>query len=570
MAHFARPFAVLIAFLLLAAPDGTAQDKPTNVRDEPRTGVVVTVNAYASDVGAEVLRRGGNSIDAAVATAFVLAVTWPEAGNIGGGGFLLVHPGKGRRPIVFDFRETAPSAATKDMLAKPADRTPDRRVGVPGTVRGLFLAHSKLGKLPWNELLEPAIRLAREGYLLNAAGARSINGMLKRLPGDRFAETKRVFGKPNGKEWQQGDRLVQPDLGRTLARIAADGPNGFYAGPTAELIVAEMKRAGGLITRDDLANYRAIERQPIHGTYRNYDVYGVPPPSSGGAILMEMLNILETFDLRKEGRWSPQVLHLMAETMKRAYRDRARYLGDPDFVKNPAVLLDKSYAKGLAATIDRAKATPGKDLAGDIPVQSEGDHTTQISIVDRDAMAVSLTYTLENSFGGKIVVKDAGFFLNDEMNDFNPVPGVTDTAGQIGTPANQIEPGKRMLSSMCPTIIAKDGRSLLITGSPGGRTIINTVLCVVVNAIDFDMDIQAAVDAPRMHHPWFPDQLLVEPSLFIDHADTISAIKHMGHDVVVETSQGDAHSIWIDLRTGKTTGAADHRISGKTSYAPAE
>ena len=533
-------------------------------------GVVVTVNAYASDAGAEVLRRGGNSVDAAVATAFVLAVTCAEAGNIGGGGFLLVHPGNGMPPIAFDFRETAPAAATKDMFVKPADRTAHRRVGVPGTVRGLFLAHSKLGKLPWDELLEPAIKLAQDGYLLDAAGARAINGMLKPLEGAQFAETKRVFGKPDGKEWRRNDRLVQPDLARTLVRIATDGPKGFYAGPIAELIVAEMQRGDGLITRDDLVKYRAVERRPVHGTYRGYDIYGVPPPSSGGTTLIEMLNILESFDLHKEGRWSPQTLHLMAETMKRAYRDRARYLGDPDFVKIPADLLDKSYAKTLAATINRAKATPSKDLAGEIPVQSEGDHTTHISIVDRDAVAVSLTYTLENAFGGKVVVKDAGFFLNDEMNDFNPVPGITDTTGQIGTPANQVEPGKRMLSSMCPTIIAKDGRPLLITGSPGGRTIVNTVLCVVVNTIDFKMDIQAAVDAPRMHHPWFPDKLFAEPDLLTSHADAIAELKRLGHDVDVRTKQGDGHSISIDPRTGKASGAADHRINGKASYEAAK
>jgi gamma-glutamyltranspeptidase/glutathione hydrolase len=355
---------------------------------------------------------------------------------------------------------------------------------------------------------------------------------------------------------------VQKDLAKTLRLIAEQGADGFYKGRVAELLAAEMKRGDGIITTADLAAYEAKARKPIHGTYRGYDVYGPPPPSSGGTCLVEMLNILENFDLRKHGRFEPETLHVLIETMRRAYCDRARYLGDADFVKIPAFLTSKDYARKLSQTIDPHKATRSEDLAKDIPLKGEGDSTTHFSVLDGDGMAVANTYTLERSYGSRIVVKGAGFLLNNEMMDFNWFPGETTRQGTIGTEANQVAPGKRMLSSQTPTIVAKDGKVVLITGSPGSRTIINTVLCVIVNTIDFDMSIQAAVDAPRLHHPWFPDTACFEGTE--EYADAVRRLEALGH-AVRGTRQGDAHSIGLDRKTGQYKGAADHRINGKVS-----
>jgi len=451
------------------------------------------------------------------------------------------------------------------MFVKSEGRIGHRRVGIPGTVRGLALAHQKAGALPWKELVAPAIQLAREGFALDSACADSLNCVLKQSRGVDQAELRRVFAKPEGGDWGEGDRLVQPELAWTLELIADQGPDAFYTGEIADLLVEEMRRGGGLITKEDLAGYSAIERRPIHGTYRGHDVYGVPPSSSGGTTLVETLNILENFELRSTGRWAPQTLHLMAESMRRSYRDRARHLGDPVFVKIPAELTEKAYARELAAKIDVSRATPSRELAGDIPISEEGSNTTHFSVVDKEGKAVSLTFTLESGFGSKVVVKGAGFLLNDEMNDFAWFPGVTDAKGRIGTPPNQIVPGKRMLSSMCPTIIAKDGKALLVTGSPGGRTIINTVLCVVVNVLDFEMGIQAAVDAPRIHHQWFPDELRVESAFAVEHPELLGELVKKGHRVQPAGRQGDAHSIWINPQTREQVGAPDRRISGKAS-----
>lgn len=325
-----------------------------------------------------------------------------------------------------------------------------------------------------------------------------------------------------------------------------------------------MRRGGGLITQQDLAAYQAKFREPVRGTYRGCDIVSVPLSSSGGTTLIEMLNILENFDLRKQGRWSPETLHLLAEAMKRAYRDRAAHLGDPDFVKVPVELISKEHARKLALAIDPKKATPSAQLAGDIPLAKESEETTHFSVIDRDRLAVSMTYTLEDSFGSRVVVKGAGFLLNDEMNDFNWLPGVTDRTGRIGTEANQVVPRKRMLSSMTPTVVCRDGKPLLITGSPGGRTIINTVLCVLVNVIDFDMDVRSAVDSPRMHHQWLPDRIRFEPEL-AKRRETLTALEKMGQILDRPARQGDAHTIWIDPKTGELVGAADRRISGKAT-----
>jgi gamma-glutamyltranspeptidase/glutathione hydrolase len=515
----------------------------------------------------EILKKGGNAVDAAVATAFALAVTYPQAGNLGGGGFMVIYPAptKGTvphsEPVVIDYRETAPSAATKTMFSKDDSWYCHKVVGVPGTVRGLALAHRRFGKLPWKEVVRPAIRLAEDGFILGESLANSLNWIV--CSSKEFPELVRVYGKNGGKsDWQDGDLLIQKDLAATLRLIAEHGPDAFYKGAVAEKIAAEMRAGGGLITKADLAAYQAKERAPIHGSYRGYDVYGPPPPSSGGICLIEMLNILENFDLRKHDRFSAETLHLMIEAMRRAYYDRARYLGDADFVKIPARLTSKEYARTLAQGIDPRRATPSVDLAKDIPLAPEGDSTTHFSVIDKDGMAVANTYTLERSYGSRVVVRGAGFLLNDEMMDFNWRPGFTDRQGTIGTEPNQIAPGKRMLSSQTPTIVARNGRVLLITGSPGSRTIINTVLCVLVNVLDYDMDIRAAVDAPRIHHAWFPDVARFEGMR--EYAPSVERLRQMGH-AVQGTRQGDAHSIWVDPKTGHYWGAEDHRISGKVA-----
>ncbi len=532
---------------------------------EAKNGIVVSVSPPGCDVGLSILQKGGNAVDAAVATAFVLAVTYPAAGNIGGGGFMLVYPGPNNKdkaePIVFEYRETAPAAATATMFRKDDSWYTHRAVGVPGMVRGMSLAHRRFGKLTWKEVVSPAVQLAEDGFKIDASLASSLNGAVGSA--SKASELRRVYGKNGAADWKAGDVLVQQDLGKSLRLIAEEGPDAFYTGAIADLLAAEMKRGGGLITKDDLAKYQAKARMPIRGTYRGYDVYGPPPPSSGGTCLVEMLNILENFDLRKQGRWSAETMHLMIEAMRRAYCDRARHLGDGDFVAIPTHLTTKEYARNLAKSIDLARATRSEDLAKDIPLSNEGDSTTHFSVIDKDGMAVANTYTLERGYGSRIVVKGAGFLLNNEMGDFNWQPGVTNRQGTIGTPANVIAPGKRMLSSQTPTILAKDGKVVLITGSPGSRTIINTVLSIVVNVVDFEMDIGAAVAAPRLHHAWFPDAPRFEGTR--DFPEVISKLRSMGHDIGGIGSQGDAHSIWIDPKTGVYHGAADRRINGKAA-----
>lgn len=555
--------AIVAALLVAISILPSAADTPVPVRKavEAKNGMVVCVSPPAADVGVAILKKGGSAVDAAVAVALAMAVTWPEAGNIGGGGFMMVAP-PGKEPTCIEYRETAPAAATPDLFATgkvgPFDH---KATGVPGTVRGLALAHAKFGKLAWKNVTAPAAALATDGFTVNAALAGRLNGVLDSAATTN-AEFKRVYGKPGGGAWQAGDTLVLKDLGRTLTRIADHGPEAYYTGELADLLDKEMRAGGGLVTKADLAAYRAKERVPVHTTYRGYDVYGPPPPSSGGIGLAEMLNILECFDLKTPGRWSPEVAHRMIEAMKRAYADRARYLGDPDFVTIPPHLVTKEYAKKLAAGIDPAKATPSDTLAPEIALDAVGDSTTHFSIIDNDGMAVSNTYTLENAFGNRVVVRGAGYILNNEMTDFNPRPGVTTRSGLIGTKPNRVAPGKRMLSSQAPTIVLKGGKPVLVTGSPGGRTIINTVLCVVVNVIDFDMPVEAAVAAPRWHHQWLPDVARFEGVK--EYPELVARLKAMGH-VVGGARQGDAHSIGIDLKTGVYRGAADTRIDGKAA-----
>lgn len=532
---------------------------------EAKRGMVVCVSPPAAEVGVGVLRRGGNAVDAATAVALAMAVTFPEAGNIGGGGFMLVKAAStADEPVCFDYRETAPSACRADTFLNETAQLGPKTVGVPGTLRGLELAHKRFGKLPWHDLVLPAVALAREGFVLDSGTAAALNGLVVKHAAT-FPEFARVFRKSDGTAWNAGDVLRQPDLAATLQRIADRGPDEFYSGRTAEFLVAEMKRTGGLIVADDLRNYRAVARRPIHGVYRGYDVYSSPPPSSGGTAIVTMLNILERYPLREYGRYDPRTLHLMTEAMRRAFADRALHLGDPDFTMIPADLTTKPHAAVLAKSIAVDRATPSAAVAPEIKLIDEGESTTHFSVIDADGMAVANTYTLQNSYGSMVVVTGGGFLLNNEMTDFNWRPGVSDRQGRIGTPANVVAPGKRMLSSQAPTIVARDGRTVLVTGSPGGRTIPNTVLNVLINVLDFDMAIDEAIAAPRSHHQWFPDVLKLE-ALAERDVPSIATLRAWGHSIEPRFSrQGDAHSIFI--RNGRVTGAADTRRIAATAVA---
>ena len=527
-------------------------------------GMVVTVSKPASEIGREILRSGGNAVDAAVAVGFALAVTWPEAGNIAGGGFMLVHPAGGQNPVFIDYREKAPAAATVDMFAGGVT-SQYQLVGVPGTVRGLKLAHERFGRLSWKSVVTPSIRLAHNGIQVDAELARSLNGVLDACRDNR--ELQKTYGREQGKiAWAAGDHFEQLELSETLQTIADEGADGFYTGRLADLFVGEMQRGTGLITKVDLAEYRAVIREPIHGTFRGYDIFASAPPSSGGIALVQMLNLAERFDLRKEGRWSASTLHIMIESMRRAYCDRARYLGDPDFTKIPATLTSKEYALELVKTILPGEATPSSVPGADILTTDEAPHTTHFSIIDSDGMAVSNTYTLEQDFGSRIVVRGAGFLLNNEMGDFNPRPPITNSKGLIGTKANIVAPGKRMLSSMTPVIVSQNGKVVLVTGSPGGRTIINTMFCMLINVLEFDFPLRDAVDAPRLHHAWMPDSISMERRLLVEHPDDVATLKSMGHHLeAIPVVQGDAHSISVSRTSGIRTGVADQRRSGWAS-----
>ncbi|HET7220252.1 MAG TPA: gamma-glutamyltransferase [Vicinamibacterales bacterium] len=541
-------------------------------------GLVVCVSAPACDAGASLLARGGNAVDAAVATAFALAVTHPSAGNIGGGGFMVVRTAAGA-VTTFDYRERAPRKSTPTMYLD-ADGKIDKTLtaagylapGVPGTVRGLQMAHKKFGKLSWHDVVLPSVSLA-DGFTLSAALARSLNREVQG-PMANFPASIAAFAKPGGGDWAEGDRLVQPDLAKTL-RAIADKADTFYTGWIADRIADDMKANGGIITKKDLAGYRAKERAPVRGTYKGFEIVSMAPPSSGGVALIEMMNIVEPFDLKAKGLLTPPALHVQIEAMRRAYLDRARYLGDPDFVKVPvAKLTAKEHARTVASTIDPAKASSSVELGRDIvtATAAEPDETTHFSVVDRDGMAVASTYTLEGGFGSHVVVKGAGFLLNNEMGDFNRKAGETNVTGDIGTPANQIEPRKAMLSSMTPTMVLKDGKLVLLTGSPGGRTIINTVFTIVLGVTEFGLNGRQAVDLMRMHHQWLPDGVTFEADA---NGDTLAALKAMGHDVRAQGRQGDAHSIWFgpdgtpygvpDKRTPDATASVPQRLTAPTA-----
>ncbi len=533
-----------------------------------RHGMVASTNEVASRVGVEIMKRGGNAVDAAIAVAFALAVTHPAAGNLGGGGFMMIRLKDGRTTAI-DYREMAPAAAHRDVYLDKNGKLIEgeggslvgyRAAGVPGTVRGMELALQKYGsgKLTWAQLVEPARRLAANGFTVTYSLARSLRTTKDYL--STYPETKRVYLK-GGALYKEGELFRQPELAATFARLQRFGPSEFYEGETARLIAADMKRNNGLMTLEDLRGYVAKERTPLRGSYRGYEVISMPPPSSGGAVLIEMLNILEGFDLRSYEASSSDRYHLMAEAMRRAFADRAEYMGDTDFVKVPiAGLIDKQYATTLRSTIKPDRASTSAEVRAGRPAGYESDDTTHFTVVDAEGNAVANTYTLNDSYGSSATVKGAGILLNNEMDDFAAKPGTPNMYGLIQGERNAVAPRKRPLSAMTPTIVLrKDGSLWFTIGSPGGPTIINTVLCVITNVIDYDMNIQQAIDAPRIHHQWLPDELTGEP--YGLSGDTQRALTARGHTLAKQRTLGDAEGIMIEEKTGVRLGATDPRRS---------
>lgn len=530
-----------------------------------KNGMVVAQERRGAEIGKDILARGGNAVDAAVATGFALAVTYPRAGNLGGGGFMTIYDGERNEAITIDYRETAPEAATRDMFLGP-DGKPDPGksrnsvlgTGVPGTVAGLALAHEKYGsgKFTLAELIAPAIRLARDGFAIDDDTADSLPNVRNRFA--RWPASAKIFLKDDGTSLGAGDRLVQADLAATLEAIAAKGPAGFYEGETAQRLIAAIRADGGIMTLDDLAAYRPVIRTPVRGSYRGYEIVSMPLPSSGGVVLVEMLNILEGYRLKDMGVQAADTLHVMVEAMKRSYADRARHLGDPATADVPMQrLTSKAYAERLRSSINMKKATPASEIADLSPPRREGPNTTHYSIVDRHGNAVSNTYTLNFSYGLGMVAEGTGVLLNNELDDFTAAVGASNAYGLVGYEANLPGPGKRPLSSMTPTIVLKDGKPVLVTGSPGGSRIITAVLQVIVNTIDHGMNAAAAVAAPRLHHQWLPDEVRVENGF---SAETLDALRTRGHNVVTPLSQTSANTIAITAEG--LTGAPDPRTRG--------
>lgn len=563
----------LLLKLLLLGWVATAIAQPTVIsqRDifspvSATHGMVVTSDKFATQIGLDVLKHGGNAIDAAVTIGFVMAVTYPRAGNIGGGGFMLLYVAKTGQIIAIDYREKAPAKAHRDMfLDKNGNVNSDLSqfshlaAGVPGTVAGLALALEKYGTLSLAAALAPAIKLAEEGFQVSPDFSEAIKTNAKALK--TWAATKAIFFKPDGNFYEMGEIFVQKDLATTLKTIANQGVKAFYQGDIAELISNDMQAHGGLLSKTDLASYQPVIRPPVHGTYRGYDLYSIPPPSAGGVHIIQILNILEKYDIGFLGHNSAATIHFMSAAMQRAYADRSKYLGDADFVKVPVdELTSKDYAAQLRTQINRFKASASQDvLPGNPAGMEESEETTHYSVADKEGNAVANTYTLNFSFGSGIIVPGAGFLLNNEMDDFSAKPNVPNAYGLTGRTANAIEPNKRMLSSMSPTIVLKDGKPFIITGSPGGAKIITTTLQVIMNVIDHLMNIQEAVNAVRIHHQWQPDELRVEKGLSLD---TIKLLTELGHKVVVKNTMGDASSILLDPARGIYYGAADPRQAG--------
>ncbi|HVR38827.1 MAG TPA: gamma-glutamyltransferase [Thermoanaerobaculia bacterium] len=550
-------FLSLLAFPLLAATK-----EPLRARHV----MVASTSPIASQIGADVMRKGGNAVDAAVAVSFALAVTWPSAGNLGGGGFMLVRKADGTLDAL-DYRERAPLAASREMyldaqgnVIKRLSIDGHRAVAVPGTVAGLALAHQRHGKLKWAELVEPARKLAADGFEINYHLARLLRKQETIDKMARFDESRRIFQR-NGRFYEMNERLVQPELAATLARLQKN-PRDFYEGKTAKLLVAELSAHGGLITLDDLKTYTPKIRKPLRGTYRGYEIVTMPPPSSGGTTLLEMLNILEAYDLKSMGFQSARYFHTVIEAMRRAFADRSEFLGDPDFVKVPVEgLISKKYANERRKSIDPAHATPSGEIGPGTPAAYESPNTTHFTIVDADGNVVSSTFTLNDTFGSGVTVKGAGFLLNNEMDDFTSKPGEPNDFQLIQGEANAIAPKKTPLSSMTPAIVLKDGKVFFAVGSPGGPRIINTVLQVILNVIDFGLDLQAAIDAPRIHHQWMPDEIYSE-TLGVN-PDTRAALEAMGYKFRVKLEDvGDAQGVMIDPATNMRIGASDARLAG--------
>ncbi len=526
-----------------------------------QNGMVSSASRLASEAGVEVLKQGGNAVDAAIATAFALAVTWPTAGNIGGGGFMVYHGDDGEA-TTFDFREKAPLAATERMYLGLDGRVVNNSnhigalaIGVPGTVAGMWLAHQRKGSLPWADLVAPAVALARDGipmtYALQSGAARNRNRF------SNYPSTMKKFFKEDGSSYELGETWYQPDLANTLELIMEQGRDGFYLGENARRLAAYMEETGGLISEEDLALYQAVERDPIRGSYRGYEIISMPPPSSGGVALVQMLNILEGYDLAAMGHNSADYLHVLTESMRRAYADRAEHLGDPDFNENMPLsrLMDKGYAETLRASIDMQRKSDSSPT--EFAQLYESEETTHFSVVDGAGNMVSVTYTLEFGYGSGMVVEGGGYLLNNELGDFNAMPGVTDARGNIGTPPNLVAAQKRPLSSMTPTIVAQNGQPLFAIGSPGGKTIINTTMQVILNVIDHDYNIAEAIEAGRIHHQWLPDFTSIESNAL--SPDTLRLYEAKGHQLRERGSQGAAMGVYYDRAAGLFLGSADSR-----------
>ena len=573
-----KAVSALLCFALLgsftATPSQLSSSTSTQAASRPpvrgKHGMVSSVSEIASQVGVDVLKRGGNAVDAAVAVGLALAVVWPSAGNLGGGGFMVIRQANGKATAI-DYREMAPAAAHRNVYLDDKGEYVDESstyghaaAGVPGTVAGLAYALEKYGTMKWAEVAKPARQLSAEGFPVWYQLERSLKNASKHL--SRYPETNRIFLR-DGKPYETGEIFKQPELAAVFERMIKRGPREFYEGKTAQLIEESMRRAanGGKVwmTVEDLKNYKAVEREPLRGVYRGHEIITMPPPSSGGVAMIEMLNILERYDLKSMGAGSSQAIHVMVEAMRRAFADRAQFLGDPDFVKVPvAGLVSRKYADKLAATIDLERASTSQDVRSGDPLAYESEETTHFTVVDKDGNVASNTYTINDSFGNKITVEGAGFLLNNEMDDFAPKPGAPNAYGLIQGEANAVTARKRPLSSMTPTIVLKEGKLFFAVGSPGGPTIINTVTQVIVNIIDHGMNIQQAIDWPRVHHQWMPDLIVYEPYGLVP--DVLNRLKSMGHQFGNQRYMGDAEGVMIEFKTDVRLGGSDPRLDGKS------
>lgn len=556
-----------IAGLLLAGPAGAQQATIFSEMDRihpvwAENGMVSAQERLAAEIGRDIMAKGGNAVDAGVAVAFALAVTLPRAGNLGGGGFMLVHDAETGRTQAIDYRELAPSRASRDMfLDDKGEADSDKSLytgaasGVPGTVAGMRMALDTYGSMPWADVIAPAIRLAEEGIIVTPDLADSLEAEREALM--KHPSTAKIFFKEGGAGYRPGERLVQADLAATLKKVAAEGPDGFYKGAVAENIARAVQAAGGPMTVEDLAAYKPVLREPVRGSYRGYEIVSMPPPSSGGVHLIQILNTLEGYPIGALGHNTAETIHLMAEAMKLAYADRSEYLGDPDFVDVPvAALTSKDYAAELRGKISAEYATPSAMIGPGDLAPYESDQTTHFSVVDKAGNAVSNTYTINLNYGSGLVAEGTGVLMNNEMDDFSAKPGVPNAFGLVGGDANAVQPGKRPLSSMTPTIVLKDGETWLVTGSPGGARIITTVLQVVMNMIDHGMNVAEASTAPRVHHQWLPDELRIEEGI---SRDTLRLLAAKGHTISEKPVMGSTQSIMRDPASGALLGASDPR-----------